>query len=565
MGSGQREPFPGPDGVLLGLGGSGHDWSACAAGPGGLCAIEEERLARKKYGVGADLLAGASRQRALAGARADPASVSHVVACELVPRSFTHFARRKVEIIGHHLAHAYCAFGASPFREAAILVCDNAGGVVDGAREGRERLVETISYFRADRDGIHLLDRVTGVHRLQVASEGDYYRPGETDNSLGHLYRTASLRLGLRFQPGGGYEDISEDGKTMGLAPYGDGRWDDAVGELVQLLPGGQIAIDAARAQRALHALEVKGDLEAGAALAHAAQRRLEAALLHCVEHLHRLTGLEDLCLVGGVALNSVANGVIARSSPFRRVFVPPAPGDNGISLGAVYYALHRRAGVPLDRLPPLRDAFLGPEHAADEADAALEAWGLTPSSGDLVVNVARALADGAVIGWWEGRSEFGPRALGHRSILAAPFPGEMRDRLNRDIKHREWFRPYAAVVAEERCGQYFDFRGASPFMSFVAQVKRPDAIPALTHVDGSCRVQTLEPGVSSTSTLGALLEAFEGITGVPVLLNTSFNAAGEPIVETAQDAIRAYQRMGLDGLVLGRRLVLRPRRGGGG
>lgn len=545
--------------AVLGLGGSGHDWSSCALRGDRLVAIDEERLTRRKYGVGSDLLAGVSRRTVLDAVGADPRSVRHVVACDLVPRSFTHAFRDRVVRINHHLAHAYSAFAASGFAEAAILVCDNAGSLHAGSRAGGgRRLAETVSYFRGGPEGISLLDRVAGAHHVDAPTESAFFQPGSTDDSLGQFYRSASLAIGLSYTAAGGGYPVSEDGKTMGLAPYGDERFVDDVADLVALEPGGRIALSAEKCEQRFAALLEGGDFDAKAALARAAQEVLERALLHCARHLHERTGARYLCIAGGVGLNSVANGRILRETPFEKVFVVPAAGDNGISLGCAYYAAHELAGVPMNELPALADAYLGPEYPEERVRAAISAAGLTPEPcEDLSERVAGLLADGALIGWYDGRSEFGPRALGHRSILAAPFPASVRDKLNDEVKFREWFRPFAPIVPVERAAEYFEIDQDSPFMLVVAKVRRPDEIPGVTHVDGTARLQTLERDVNPR--LYSVLEHFASRTGTPVLLNTSYNVAGQPIVETPEEAVTAFVDMKLDYLVIGGRLIRHP------
>lgn len=544
--------------TVLGLGGSGHDWSSCATDGRRLVAVDEERLVRSKYGLGADLLAGLSRRACLDHLSMTADQVEHVVACDLVPRSFHFPFRRRVKLINHHLAHAYSAVGASGLSRAAVLVTDNSGSLVNGKKTGPDsRDVETISGFEADDTGIHLLHRVCGQHVVNGTTESAYYQPGETENSLGYFYRAASLAAGLAYTGPKTRFPVSEDGKTMGLAPYGDDRFVDEVSELVTLLPDGDVHISANKVSHAFERLVESGEFADRAGLAYAAQEVLERALVHCANALYERTGLPDLCIAGGVGLNSVANGRILKETPFERVFIVPAAGDNGISLGCAYYGLHQLAGMSMAELPALQDAYLGPEYPRQRLDAALAGSGfVTQTPDDLPGRVADLLARGNIVGWFDGRSEFGPRALGHRSILAAPFPASVRDHLNDNVKHREWFRPYAPVIRAERAADYFDLTQPSPYMLIVANVTRPDEVPAVTHVDGTARLQTLEH--QQNPKVYALLNEFESRTGCPVLLNTSFNVAGQPIVETPEDAVAAFAAMRLDHLVLGDRLVSR-------
>src|SRR5262245_44246145 len=231
--------------AVLGFGGSGHDWPSCVTDGRRLVALDEERVARKKYGVGADLLAGLSRKACLGALGTAAGEVADAVACDLVPRPFYFPFRNRTTVINHHLAHAYSAFPASGFSQAAVLVVDNSGSLTRGERTGSgSRAAETITFFEADRSGLRVLDKVTGEHHLEGSSESDYYQPGVTDNSLGHFYRAASLAIGLQYLGPQARHPVSEDGKTMGLAPYGDERFVDDVQELVTLLPGGGIRLD---------------------------------------------------------------------------------------------------------------------------------------------------------------------------------------------------------------------------------------------------------------------------------------------------------------------------------
>jgi carbamoyltransferase len=300
--------------------------------------------------------------------------------------------------------------------------------------------------------------------------------------------------------------------------------------------------------------------------LAASGQRLLEEVLLGKARWLAAEVGSPNLCLAGGVALNGVANGRLLREGPFERVFVPPAPGDAGGAVGAAMLAHRRLAGRrPSTGAPgaPLADARLGPAWSGDEVAALLAAAGLEHRDhrGDaaaLVEETARRLARGQVVGWFQGAAEFGPRALGGRSILADPRDPEVRERLNRRIKRREAFRPFAPAVLTERAGEHFALGRRAPgddghllarFMLQTCPVRSPLELPAVTHVDGSARPQTVDPATHPR--FAALLAAFGRATGCPVLLNTSFNVAGEPIVNSPADALLTFAAAGLDALVL--------------
>lgn len=539
---------------ILGLGGSRHDWAACLLGPDQqLVAIDEERVTRKKYGIGSDLLAAESRKYVLQSKGLSAQEVDLVVACDLVPTSYYFPYRDRVKIIGHHLAHAYSALIPSPFEEAAVLVVDNAGSCLRTNEHG-DKVVETISYGIGKGTEVTIFRQVEGVDR-------DFVGYGFcTNNSLGYFYRTISIQLGLCYKsPQHGI--FSEDGKTMGLASYGTDRYVDEYRKFVKLGSEGQIIIDAAsgKIEQYTHQLLQRGDanFQVKADIAFAAQTVLEEAMLHAAKYLRQTTGLKNLVMSGGVALNCVANGRILQEAGFERIYIQPAAGDNGVALGCAFYGNHVLLKSGSQERQPLHNTYLGRKYQESQIQAALGeaadklSWS---KSEHLAKIVAQLIADGQVIALYQGGTEFGPRALGNRSILADPRQKTMRERLNLEIKNREWFRPFAPVVLQSRVREYFDLQDDSPFMLLVARVIRPELIPAVTHVDGTARVQTITKQVNPF--YYSVVEEFEKLTGVPVLVNTSFNNAGEPIVETPSDAIRAFLAMNLDALVLENYLV---------
>ena len=449
--------------------------------------------------------------------------------------------------ISHHLAHLYSVFHPSPFDEAAVMVIDGQGSPVSdftehwsGAASTPGDWREVASFYSASRKGIRCIgkqvwDPVGGRH-----DDGRLV-------GLGMFY----FLLTQAIFPGEGNE-----GKVMGLAPYGDPA---ALGLPPLDVEG--MAVGIPSAWRSL--LRERSRFRFGGAearftdcanLAAAGQRAFEDALLALAHWLYRQTGTEHLCFAGGTALNCSANERLLRETPFRRVFLPPAPSDAGTALGCAIYGLTELAGRPCDFR--WSADYLGPPPQLADIEAALE--GAT----DLVVERPRGrdalcarmldlLCSGRVIGLYQGRSEFGPRALGHRSILADPRRDRIRDWINARVKQREWFRPLAPVVPEERAAVYFDLAGASPFMQFAAPV-RPEVapmLPAITHVDGTARLQTVGP--ADDPLLRALLAGFEVRTGVPVLLNTSFNGKDEPIVETPFEAVAAFRQMPLHALAI--------------
>lgn len=427
--------------------------------------------------------------------------------------------------VEHHLAHAASAFHASPFARAAVLTLDGRG----------ERA--TTSYSVGSGNALERIGQVDFPH------------------SLGHLYEQVTDYLGFLH--------ASDEYKVMALAAYGEPRYRGEFAEIVRLGPEGQYTIAPPRLEERFGPRRPRGGPleQRHLDLARSLQEALEATVLALVRWLHERTGEEDLCLAGGVALNCVLNARIRDRGPFRRVWVQPAAGDAGTALGAALWVDARERGATA-RCYQMEHAFLGPAFSDAEIEPLLR-WAKLPYRRltDVVATTADLLAQDRIVGWFQGRMEFGPRALGARSILASPLNPAMRARLN-EIKDREDFRPVAPVVIEEEAGRWFVGAHAAPFMLFVFDVRPEvaDRIPAVRHVDGTARVQTVNR--RQHPLLYDLLRAFQARTGVPVLVNTSFNTRGEPIVCTPRDALESFWTSPLDALVIGRYLVEKPERG---
>ncbi|TFW31149.1 carbamoyltransferase [Massilia horti] len=444
--------------------------------------------------------------------------------------------------ISHHLAHVYSVFHPSPFRDAAVMIVDGQGSQVSALTEHWNGAVgvpgdwrEVSSFYRADRERIECIDK-------QVWNRDDAELVG-----LGMFY----FLLTQTMFPGEGNE-----GKIMGLAPHGDPR---ALGLPPLDVDGFHVMIPAAwRAQLRERARFRYGEpgvrFSDCANLAAAGQRAFEEALLQVARWLHATTGMDNLCFAGGTGLNCSANERLLRETPFKHVFIPPAPSDAGTSIGCALYGLVELAGQRCEWR--WTNDYLGPEPRLDAIEAALADCAdliveRPPGRDVLAVHMLDLLCARKVVGLFQGRSEFGPRALGHRSILGNPRHGHVRDWVNASVKQREWFRPLAPVVLEERVSDFFGVAGPSPFMQFAAPVHPEMAalVPAITHVDGTARLQTVGP--RDDPLLRALLKGFEARTGVPVLLNTSFNGKDEPIVETPEEAVAAFRRMPLHALAM--------------
>ena len=463
----------------------------------------------------------------------------------------------------HHETHAASAFYPSPFEEAAILTVDGVGEWT------------TASF------GVGRGSTIDLTHQLRFP------------HSLGLLYSAFTYYCGFRVNSG--------EYKLMGLAPYGEPRFAGLILErLIDLKDDGSFRMDQSYFRYAQGLTMTSGQFhrlfggpprepespltQREMDLAASIQAVTETILLRMVRHVHALTGLPDLCMAGGVALNCVANGLILREGPFERLWVQPAAGDAGGALGVALLIHHQLLENPRTPIRPDGQAgsLLGPAYSDAQIERFLRSVGARFERFDddeaLCEAVAEHLAEGAVVGWFQGRMEFGPRALGSRSLLGDARDPEMQSTMNLKIKFRESFRPFAPVVLADRADDYFAMpRGSeSPYMLVVAPVaagRRVDedgdsahrfgidklkvprsTIPAVTHVDGSARVQTVDD--VRNPLFAQLLHAFERRTGCPVLINTSFNVRGEPIVESPADAYRGFLATGIDVLAVGRFLV---------
>jgi carbamoyltransferase len=456
--------------------------------------------------------------------------------------------RAEVHNVEHHQAHVASAFFVSPFEDAAVLSVDGFGDFCS--------TMTAVGRGNAFR----VIDRVLFPHSL-----GIYY---------------AALTQWL------GFPEYGDEGKVMGLAPYGDPSrqlkamrdvvqedgdlfvlnldyfthdkegvdmtWDEGSPRIGRIYSDKLVeTFGPAREPRA----ELTQHYEDVAA---AMQKRLEEIYLHLVTRLHAKTGMSNLCLAGGVALNAVANGRVRPETEFDGLYVQPAAGDSGTAVGAAYYVWNQELGKA--RSFVMTHAYTGPQYSDEEFAAAFRTAGLDARRLDddaLFTTVAQRIAAGDVVGWFQGRMEFGPRALGHRSIVADPRRADMKDVLNARIKHREPFRPFAPSILADAAGEWFDQDYTSPFMVLVYKTRpdKRDKIPAVNHVDDTGRVQTVERDVEPR--YYRLIEEFGRLTDVPVLLNTSFNE-NEPIVRTPAEAVDTFLKTHMDVLVLGNYVVAR-------
>jgi carbamoyltransferase len=559
---------------ILGIGGYFHDASACLVIDGQLiAAAEEERFTRRKHQSG---LPHNAIAYCLAEAGMDMTEVDYI---SFYMKPWLHFGRRvwhyakafprypvysagymieqlyqrgwfwfelkrlqqmgagkpQIRYVSHHQSHAASTFFVSPFDEAAILIVDGLG----------EWSTMTLYHGKGNR-----------IEKLR-----QIYYP----HSMGAIYGSVTNYLGFRT-----YDEY----KVMGLASFGNPVYLEQMRDLIQLKDDGTYALNldyfsfhvkpgryegyvserfVERFGPARHKDEPLEQKHRD--MAASLQALLEESVLHLCEHLQVRTGSRNLCLAGGVALNSVMNHRLIMDGPFDDVYIQPAANDIGTSVGAAYYLQHQELGQP--RTFELEHAYWGPRYPDHEILALLEETKLSYTECDDPADTAAELiAEGKIIGWYQDRMEWGPRALGSRSILADPTRADMTDIVNLYVKHREDFRPFAPSVLEEYGDEYFENFHPSPYMLEVFPVKDAAraSIPAVVHVDGTARIQTVSRKTSPR--YWQLIEAFRRITGVPVVLNTSFNVRGEPIVNTPRDALRCFFSTGMDALVMGRYLI---------
>ena len=446
--------------------------------------------------------------------------------------------------VDHHLAHAASTFFTSPYEEAAIYTVDGMGNWMTASQNiGRGNSIEVV-------------ERTPYPH------------------SLGMFYGAITQLLGFKAS--------RDEGKVMGLAPYGSAKLVHKVRQLCQVQDG-EFTLDLSyfdfhrqplmKPDGTFHrwyspkmadvfgpAREPESELTArDADLAYACQAVLEEMVYAILHRFHRRYPLANLCLAGGVALNSTLNGKIAEHTPYQNVFVVPAANDAGVALGAALYCSSQKAGN--FKRHELTHAYFGSEYSPEEMARALKnlPQGVTFSKpDDMVAEMATLLRNYRIVGRYDGRMEFGPRALGNRSILANPAKPEMKDIINAKVKFREGFRPFAPVATLENADEFFEMDFDSPFMLKIVQVKedKQNLIPAVVHVDKSARVQTVSE--DQNPPLHRLLVEMGKNGGVPVLLNTSFNIRGDTIVRTPEDAVRCFLKTGMDALALGPYLAVK-------
>jgi len=437
----------------------------------------------------------------------------------------------------HHLSHAAYTFFTSPFKESAILTVDGVGEWT------------TASFGKAEDTNIQLTNDIRWPH------------------SLGLFYSAFTYYLGFKVNEG--------EYKLMGLSSYGEPKYYDLIKkELIDVKDDGSFRLNmkyfaftwdkvmindkfeklfgVPRRSEDSKTEQIHFDIGASAQLV------LEEILLKMARNVHEKTGLKNLCLGGGVALNGVANYRILKEGPFDKIHIPPSPGDGGSAIGCaayVYYSiLNNERIIETDHAKIISNtAYLGPSYSNEEIKSFLDHYKIPYEKFErqqLLEHTAKLISEQNVVGWYQGRVEWGPRALGNRSILADPRNAKMKDILNEKIKHRESFRPFAPSILEEHASEYFELDIPSPYMLFVAKIKKPDKIPAVTHIDGTGRLQTVSR--LANPLYYDLINEFYKLTGVPVIVNTSMNVRGEPIVNTPSQAFEMLLKTDMDCIVMG-------------
>lgn len=439
----------------------------------------------------------------------------------------------KFHWLSHHLCHAASAYFTSPYDESAILTIDALGEL------------ECTAFYHAKGNSIKKLLSYDFPH------------------SLGFIYATMTDYLGFKSN--------NDEYKVMGLASFGRPAFYEKLKDVVHIMPDGHVCLNYSYFDRFFRGKDYVNEKfysvfgpkrEADEELtgrhadfAASLQLLLEESVMKMANHLHNMTGLKNLCLAGGVALNCTMNGRLSKEGSFKSIFLQPACHDAGCALGAALLVKHQILRV--SEREEMKNPYLGAEFSNEQIKQQLDESKISYQyHDDIISKSAELIAAGNIVGWFQGRAEWGPRALGNRSILADPTRPDMKDLINKHVKHREEFRPFAPSVTVEDADKFFESIKVSPFMLFVIKAKdiAKQKIPAVVHIDGTSRVQTVSKDVNPF--YHRLLRAFEAIKGVPVLLNTSFNVDKEPIVNSPKDAIRCFYSTGIDYLVMGNYLI---------
>ena len=568
---------------VLGIKIVGHDTGAAIIKDGARFAISEERLNKIKHSK--NMFPHLAIDYVLQAAKVSPDEIDLIVIDQIYDKETYdmekmfednkkhQFSNAEIKVINHHLAHAASAFLCSPFEEAAIMIVDGTGETIH-SHVGSGREVHSLYY--GNKNDIHL------IHKTLKSSN---------TIGIGKLYATITNK----FLNLGRYNE----GKTMGLASYGDAEkiFKDIPRDKWYRETNGDFICNArinfSSSDRKHYSFigfvrelkrkifnNPKKSLDSNffnkIYLSHPSRKKdqklpadyysdaaavvqalIEEIFVKMSRNLHDITQSENLCLAGGCALNGVSNNKILEDGKFKNLFIQPASSDAGIPLGSALWGYY--LFLDKDRDYVMKDAYLGREYSENEIAEDLEKTNGIEfyKSENVAKETAKEIANGKIIGWFQGGSEYGPRALGSRSILCDARDKDMKDILNERVKHRERWRPFAASVLKENVQDYFEFKDHdSPFMLFVPKIKKEmkDKIPSLVHIDGTCRIQSVTK--EDNGAYYDLIKEFKNITGVPLIIDTSFNLAGDPIIETPADALKCFLSTQIDVLILGKYIV---------
>lgn len=537
-----------------------HDDSATLISQNKIYAIEFERISRIKYNCNQKLLTFAYLKNEIGKYNVKTSldkikkkAILYLLNCAKINshdidifngKTFNQKYRSCLaEKSSHHKNHAATAFYPSEFKEAAVLVVD----VFGSTSENNPDLKETVSFWHGkDKTLNHIKTYFSPAYQFndKISSNYNYH------NSIGVFYMDLTTFCGFQ---------VLEAGKTMGLSPYGTDKILLKLKKYIDINEKDGLVTFKRDYTKLLLNLrkDYKDFFRFQADVAFAAQKILEECILFYCNKLYDITNCKNICLAGGVALNSVANGLIIKKTPFEEIFIQPASNDAGQSLGQAlnyFYEIKDNKKINLD----FNNFYLGKKYKYNLVINKLKKSTKInirtfKKFEDVCKITAKLLENNNIIAWFQGRGEFGPRALGNRSILCNPCNKEMKFELNKRVKFREWFRPFAPVVLEESVQNYFETNTLSPHMLLVAPVKNKK-IPSVTHIDNSARLQSVN--IKQNRRLYLIIKQFFKNTGVPVLLNTSFNIKGEPIVETPIDAIKTFLNSNIDILVLGNNII---------
>lgn len=528
--------------IYLGVG-SNHDFSACIVQDGRIkYAIEAERINRIKHSVGAFNPFNSIIKYLFSE---NENKINSISTCDTLNMMNLYEYINNINLFNHHLCHAASVFFTSPFRSAAILVLDGAGSRKQLKNGNCE--FETVSMYAGFGTDITLLKKITGIMGENIDEKHNHHL--DIPNSLGVFFTYITKIVGFNFL---------DDGKTMGLASYGDeNSFYEDLRKYVEFLDDGSVLIkltdDKAYKYKAIIDREISNGekFQLKADFAASGQKILEEIYFHYINLLYDLTKQENLCISGGVALNSLANGKIKNKSKFKNIYFFPACGDDAIAVGAAYLAYY--ADFKERFVNNNQTSFLGKNYSNKNILESLKKFNNIKyyKSDNKYKETANLLNSDKIIAWFQGKSEFGPRALGHRSILANPKNQKIKDYINKEIKQREFFRPFAPAVLYEYQKEYFESDDYLPYMSQVINIRKDKIIniSAVAHIDNTARVQSVD---KKNSELYKLLIEFYKISKLPVLLNTSFNIKDIPIVETPGDALNCFSKSHIDYLIMG-------------